>query len=59
MMTIVTDDRYAAIARSLADALMRYARERRMEDKKDVAQAQFELCQLRREELKELPENPD
>jgi hypothetical protein len=54
-VTIVNDDRYALVARDLADALIRYARSRRYEDQKDVAHAQFALCQLRREELQDEP----
>jgi hypothetical protein len=40
----------AAFARSLAAALMRYARERRFEDQKEIARLHHELCQAFREE---------
>ena len=45
---------YAAIARGLADSLMIYARERRDEDKKNIAILQTELCAFRRAELFDL-----
>lgn len=44
------DDRYAALARDLADALILFARDRRDDDKKQIAALQHRLCQLRREE---------
>jgi hypothetical protein len=45
------DDYFATTARTLADVLIRYARDRRPEDQKEIAQLQTELCKLRREEL--------
>ena len=41
------------IARALADALLDYAYTRKDDDKKRVAQLQYELCQLRKAELKQ------
>lgn len=49
------DDDFAMFARTLADVLMRYARDRRPEDQQGIAQLQTELCRLRREELE--PQN--
>ena len=43
-------------ARNLADALIRWARERRDDDKREVAWLQHELCQARRKELAAVPE---
>jgi hypothetical protein len=45
------DESFAMTARTLADVLMRYARDRYDDDKKAIAQLQTELCRLRREEL--------
>ena len=42
---------YAPTARNLANTLMAFARDRREDDKKLIAQLHTELCKLRREEL--------
>lgn len=42
---------YNMIARTLADTLIAYARDRRPEDKKQIAQLQTELCELRWKEI--------
>jgi hypothetical protein len=47
----MSDDAMVRIARELADALRRYARERRTEDQQQVRQLQTELCAIRRQEL--------
>jgi hypothetical protein len=52
------DDDFAMTARTLADVLIRYARDRRPEDQQGIAQLQTELCRLRREELATTDENP-
>ncbi|HXA10713.1 MAG TPA: hypothetical protein VNW93_00745 [Mycobacterium sp.] len=44
------DKTMAAFARTLAEALMRYARERRFEDQKEIARLHHELCKAYREE---------
>jgi hypothetical protein len=49
------NDAVARIARDLADALRRYASERRSEDQQQVALLQTELCAARRQELKKAP----
>ena len=46
------NERYAYLARNLADALMNLARSREDRDRKWVAQLHTELCALRREETK-------
>jgi hypothetical protein len=46
-------DNYVLIGRDLADALMRYARDRRDDDKKIIASLHRDLCVLRRAELAE------
>ena len=57
---MVTDDgRMAALGRNLADALSRYARERRGDDQKEVARLQTELCAARRIELDPPPAAPE
>lgn len=48
------NDKYASLARDLADVLMVYARERRDEDKKNIARLQSDLCRLRRQELRDI-----
>jgi hypothetical protein len=54
------DDQFAMTARTLADTLMRWARDRHDDDKKGVAQLQRELCRLRRAELSDLADaDPD
>jgi len=57
-MTTPTDAQYAGLGRELADALIRFARDRRTEDQKDIGWLQHELCRLRREELAEQTEQP-
>ena len=52
------NETYAELARGLADALMRYARERDADTRKIIAEMQHDLCQLRRGELKELTAEP-
>ena len=54
-MDAIKDEILADIARRLADALRTYARERRPDDQKLIAQIQTELCQARREELEAEP----
>ena len=51
---MTVDEQYASLARDLADILMVYARERRDDDKKHVAQLQTSLCKLRRAELRQI-----
>lgn len=51
------DSQYATMARACADSLMRFARDRRQEDQKDIAQVHMAMCRLRRQELEE--EEPD
>jgi len=53
------DARMAGLARELADALSRYARERRSDDQKEVARLQTELCAARRIELDPPPAAPE
>lgn len=53
------DGTYAGMAREMADALMRFARERRDEDKKQIAWMQYELCALRRKENNDDQPSPD
>jgi hypothetical protein len=55
-MTTTTDADYTQLARNLAEALMRYARDRRTEDQKEIGVLQHQLCQMRRIEL--TPEPP-
>ena len=50
-MTEVIDKGYASLARELADTLMIYARGRRDDDKKHIAQLQTMLCKMRRDEV--------
>jgi hypothetical protein len=50
--TMLSDDVMARLARDLADALRRYARERRSDDRQQIARLQTELCATRRQELK-------
>ena len=50
----MTDADIARIGRDLAHALMRFARERRDEDRKMVAHNQTELCAAVRSELAEV-----
>jgi hypothetical protein len=61
MVRRMSDDKYSEkysdLARSLADTLMRWARDRRPDDQKGIAQLQTELCALRRHEL--TPPSPD
>jgi hypothetical protein len=58
-MTKPTDADYARTARSLAETLMRFARDRRTEDQKEAGALQSQLCQMRRAELAEpVPEPP-
>jgi hypothetical protein len=45
--------KYASLARSLADTLMVWARDRRTEDQKQAGALQHDLCQIRRAELAE------
>ena len=45
------EQQYIAFGRDLADTLMRYARERRDEDKKFIAALHHDLCVLRRAEI--------
>jgi hypothetical protein len=45
------DDPMAQIARDLADALRRYAHDRRLEDQQEVRRLQTSLCAARRAEL--------
>lgn len=52
-MTKPTDADYVRVGRNLAEALMRYARERRSDDHKEVGALQHTLCQMRRAELAE------
>ncbi|MBO0715753.1 MAG: hypothetical protein J2P55_00250 [Rhizobiales bacterium] len=52
-MTKPTDASYAGIGRDLADTLMRWARDRRTDDQKQVGALQHQLCQMRRAELSE------
>jgi hypothetical protein len=49
--TTTIDESYLALARDLADALMRFARNRHTDDQKEIGALQHTLCQLRREEL--------
>lgn len=49
------NERYAELARTLADCLMRFARDRSPEDRTNISWAQSQLCRLRREELEEEP----
>ena len=46
------EQRYAALARDLADVLMLWARNRHTDDQKEIGRLQSELCRLRRIELK-------
>lgn len=55
MMTMMNNAKLAGIARQLAVALMRYARDRDPEHKKMIAQLQTELCAAHREELDQIP----
>jgi len=55
----MNDSDYAVLARDLADALMAYARDRRDDDKKRVAQLQTELCMFRRAEIADARDAPD
>jgi hypothetical protein len=51
---------YTIVGRDLADALRRWARDRRDEDKKEIATLQSELCRIRRAELSAAPSaDPD
>ena len=47
---LIPDSHWATMGRSLADALRSYAKERRDDDKKEVARLQTELCSARRAE---------
>jgi hypothetical protein len=47
----MSDDFMAGLARELADALRRYARERHPEDQQEVARLQTSLCTARRAKL--------
>lgn len=49
------DGTMAMTARTLADVLMRYARERIPDDKKAIAELHTELCRLRRAEMEAPP----
>ena len=49
------DHRMAALARNLADALARYARERHPDDQREVARIHTEICAERRKEFNALP----
>lgn len=42
---------YNMIARTLADTLTAYARDRHPDDQKEIARLQTELCRMRREEI--------
>ena len=46
-----SDAQIAAIGRPLADALNRFAREHRDDDKKEIARLHTELCRAYREEM--------
>ena len=52
------DELYANIARTLADALMHYARDRDADSQRTIAEIQRDLCQLRRKELEATPVEP-
>jgi hypothetical protein len=41
---MIDDNKIAGIGRSLASALSRFARDRRDEDRKEIARLQSELC---------------
>jgi hypothetical protein len=56
MQDISPDTAMAKIARDLADALMRFARDRHVDDKKDIATLQTVLCHQRKKELAAAPE---
>jgi hypothetical protein len=47
----MSDDLFAMTARTLADVLIRFARDRQDNDKKAIAVLQTELCRLRRAEI--------
>lgn len=47
---------YTSVARNLADTLIRFARDRRDEDRKEIGRLHYELCQLRRRDLEPPPE---
>jgi hypothetical protein len=47
----MSDDQFAMTARTLADVLIRFARDRHDDDKKAIAVLQTELCRLRRDEI--------
>lgn len=53
MSSAAFDKRYTQAARSLADHLWKYARDRREEEKKAIAAAHTELARIRREEVEE------
>jgi hypothetical protein len=55
----VTDDKYASLARELADCLMKFARDRSSDDRKQIGAIQTELCKLRRSEIAEQDTPPD
>jgi hypothetical protein len=50
-------DRLTETARSLADALSDFARSRKDDDKKRVAELQTDLCRARHEELQREDQN--
>ena len=47
----MSDASMAAIARNLSEALRAFARERREEDRKQIAALHFELCAEHRKEI--------
>jgi len=49
------DSYFAGIARELAQALIRFARERRDDDKKAIAALHTSLCAAYREEMEAVP----
>jgi hypothetical protein len=55
----MNDDQWAQLARDLADALMRLARERGDTEKKLVAALHTEMCRERRAELERPPSEPE
>jgi hypothetical protein len=55
----MSDERMVVTARELARYLILFARERRDEDRKRIAELQTELCTLYREEQTRLAQDQD
>jgi hypothetical protein len=52
----MNDESWASLARMLADALIRYAKERGDAEKRVIAELNTEMCAARRAELEAPPE---